>query len=124
MNVRELVDGLEYLCDESGEIVRCPLCKSIWMKDVEGDVEHGECPHLRFMYTPDGGFDTFNDWSGDNYIKQFKIEWESQVNNDSFDDYVTLFGSLPDKTIDEIVYHFWDDFPLVQWEIYWGFKKD
>ncbi len=124
MNVRELVDGLEYICDESGEVIRCPICNEIWVRDVEGDVEHGECPHLRFMYSPDGGFDIFNNWSAKTFINNFETALEIQVNDDSFENYATLFKAQSNAEIDEIVFHCWDDFPLVQWEIYWGFKND
>lgn len=34
------------------------------------------------------------------------------------------FKALNDPDVDAIVYWDWDDFPLVGWSTYWGYKTD
>lgn len=125
MNVRELAEGTEYDCDEEGEVIRCPVCEAVWMKDVEGDVEHGFCSHLRFVFCPDadGPFEAFNEWDSEKYFQRFEEIAAAHRDQDEGLDYRSIFQILPANDVDEVLYKCWDDFPLVQWEIFWGYGR-
>ena len=122
--IREMTDGKEYTCSEQdGEMVRCPICNELWMQDIEGDVTQSACTHLRFVFSSEGGFEVHGDWDNKSYIKEFERERDQLVEEDSYDE-VILFEKLTSKEIDEIIYRCWDDFPLVQWTVFWGYKNN
>lgn len=93
------------------------------MQEIEGEVEHGICPHLRFSFHSDGGFEFYNSWSGQKVMQDFEALVDTGVENDSFYGYCDIFQKLKPGGVDEIVYREWSDFPLVHWEMYWGFTR-
>jgi len=123
MKVRELIEGAEYVCDDEGEFIKCPVCHSVWMTDIEGEVDHGSCKHLRFVFSVEGGFDIFNEWDSQDYIEQFDKEMAKYLEEFSLD-YCDFFEKLSSSGLDEIVYHGWDDSPFTYNEMYWGYQKD
>jgi hypothetical protein len=125
MIIRELKDGIEYTCtEEEGEIVRCPVCKQKWMQDIEGDCTHDSCSHLRFVFHTDGDFvDTYGNWDSRSYINNFEVMRDQLIEEDTYDEMI-FFQKLKTTYVDEIVYWCWNGFPLVQWTVYWGFKRN
>jgi len=121
MDVRELVVGSELIYPEvGGEIVRCPICGSIWMEDDEHT--SNPCIHLRFVYcTVDHGFVCFaNKWD----VKSFKIAFVKKISinlNDS--DYIIVFSSFSHPDVETVVFHEWNDTPLYRWITFWGFSS-
>jgi len=125
MIIWELIDGSEYVSNEEGEFISCPVCKKNWVKNIGGDVTHGECSHLRFSFSDDGGFDFFNNWVVKDIANRFYSIVETQVNEESFDAYDSVFRELlTGEDIDEIVYWIWDDMPLVTVVMFWGYVKE
>ena len=114
----------EIFPEEGGEIVRCPVCNDVWWYDKEGEGEHTEspCQHLRFVYcTVDPGFVFFvGSWDHNTFESKFKEIAETE---DGIDE-MKAFKAISHPDVDAVAYWDYDDFPLVQWSTYWGYKTD
>jgi hypothetical protein len=121
MKIRKLkiADELIYP-EEGGEIVCCPVCQAVWMEEDE----HTEspCQHLRFVYcTHDPGFVFFvGPWDHASFEASFM---QLAYTEDGMDE-MKAFKAISHPEIDAVVDWDWDDFPLVQWSTYWGYKRD
>jgi hypothetical protein len=121
MEIRELHLDKELIYpEEGGETIKCPVCGSSWF---ENEVHiNSPCSHLRFCYcTHDPGFVFFlGDWDHLSFESSFENLGE---NEEGFDEF-KAFQEIKHTGVDSIVYWDYDDFPLVQWSTYWGYKKD
>lgn len=52
MQIRKVRRGKEKLVRTSGFAIRCPVCKTLWLEEIDWgeDYNHGECEHLRFIW--------------------------------------------------------------------------
>ena len=121
MEIRKLKLDKELIYpDEGGEIIKCPVCSAVWMEDDH----HADppCSHLRFCYcTVDPGFVFFvGEWDHSNFESAFE---DLAFTEDEIDE-LRAFQELEHPGVDAIVYWDDDDFPLVQWSTYWGYKAD
>jgi hypothetical protein len=121
MNVREAIEGSEYILSETGEeIVCCPVCQTVWMQDLEGDVEHGECSHLRFVYYSEvGEIEPIGNWKSNEFVEQFSSVTFKDI-DEPLDPW-SAFEKLTSSDVDQIICKSWNDMPLVQWSIFWGY---
>jgi hypothetical protein len=119
MRVRKLQLGREMVYKNDGtEIVKCPGCLSVWMKD--GLHNDSPCKHLRFFFYTHGepSFGFFGQWDHVPFEKSFwrMYDPEEGVYEDK------VFRKLTDPNVDAIAYWDWDDFPLIKESGYWGYK--
>lgn len=121
MRIRKLKLGQELLYpDEGGETVRCPVCEALWVKEDEH--VSSPCEHLRFVYcTHDPGFVFF---AGTWDHVSFEAAFQRLYDADDEADEMAAFKALSHPEVDAIVYWDWDDFPMVQWSAYWGYKTE
>lgn len=119
MKVRKLIIDRElFYPDEGGEIIRCPVCQATWMEEDENT--QSPCEHLRFVYcTHDPGFVFF---SGTWDHASFEASFMRLCDTDEGFDEMKAFRDMNHPEVDSVVYWDWDDFPLVQWSTYWGYK--
>lgn len=119
MKVRKLKLDRELVYpDEGGEIVRCPVCLCVWMAE---DIHTASpCEHLRFVYcTHDPAFVFFaGRWDHASFEASFRRMCDTE---DGVDE-IEAFKALSDPDVDAVVCWDWDDFPMVQWSTYWGYK--
>ncbi len=119
MKVRKLKLDQELVYpDEGGEIVCCPVCQTVWME--EDDHTEAPCEHLRFVYcTHDPGFVFFaGKWDHEAFEKSFHFMCDTENGFDATE----AFRAVNNPDVDAVVYWDWDDFPLVQWSTFWGYK--
>jgi hypothetical protein len=121
MKIRKLHLNKELIyLEEGGENIKCPVCEATWFENEE-HVE-SPCSHLRFCYcTHDPDFVFFlGDWDHFSFVSSFQ---DLGIIEDGFDE-LKAFQEIEHPEIDGIVYWDYDDFPLVQWSTYWGYKKE
>jgi hypothetical protein len=123
MKIRKLLENKEIVYpDDGGEVVKCPVCHAVWMEDDE-HVTDPDCPHLRFVYCTYGDPD-FVAFAGSWDMEQFENQFLSLVKAGDGIDEIAAFKKLNNPSVDEVVYHDWNDDPIVQWSTYWGYKTD
>jgi len=107
--------------DDGGEVVKCPVCRAVWMHDDE-QVADPACPHLRFVYCTYGDPDFVlfvGKWQTTVFKKRFL---DMARTEEGILDEMAAFRKLTDPNVDLIVYHDYDDDPMVKWSTYWGLK--
>ena len=111
----------EFIYPEAGgEIIRCPVCKAVWMVDDEH--VDAPCPHLRFVFctydVPDFVF-----FSGDWSHEAFKKSFQKLLGSMDEPDEIAAFRELDPPEVGSVVYWTWDDHPFMQFTTYWGYKE-
>lgn len=124
MKMMMVEDGVTYdVDDETGEHVKCPVCGTVWYTDCEGDVEFGECQHLRFYFCNQEVVDCYNGYDADQFKTLVEKAKDNMLEKDGCIDIEKLFNNLNPPGITEAIYLQFDIEPWLQPYGIWGFVR-
>jgi hypothetical protein len=127
MIIRKAEEGKEHrYSEEEGEVICCPICGTIVFQDKEGDGTHNACSHLRFHWDDmSREFNFYDDWDMDSFVEIVeKLQRQFGDDEDEIEaNFEDIIDMIQHPEIDEVIEHSWNEDPIVQLKVLWGYKR-
>jgi hypothetical protein len=120
MDIRDAEEDKEHCYTDEGEEICCPICGTVWLTDIEGDVTLDSCEHLRFSLHSDCGddFEFFNQWD----TKSFMRLVEKAREKDDEADILDILRGIQHPDVERAMIYVWQDDPLNHPWMLWGYN--
>jgi hypothetical protein len=102
MKIHRMRRRKEVLETQDGFIVRCPICQSPWIKESEGDYEHGTCKHLKFVWWSGAHSNPpsiIGRWASERFLSDCLAELNRIVREEGTDEAYTEIPGISDNAI-------------------------
>lgn len=123
IEIRDAVDDREHCYLYYGEEIVCPVCRTVWLQEMEGDFTSGTCEHLRFTLHSECGddFEYFGEWDAEGFIRL--LEDARKKDKDDERDILDILGEIRHPDLDKAILYIWYDDPSCHPWMVWRYNK-